>query len=77
MGVETITMLLRSWVQIPPGPSFPVVQLRYWFERVLNKCRTNSAATHIEDTQRLVSEIEMFKVVLYLVRREKSSKGRS
>jgi len=21
--------LLRSWVQIPPGPLFPVVQLRY------------------------------------------------
>jgi hypothetical protein len=20
---------LRSWVQLPPGPSFPVVQLRY------------------------------------------------
>ena len=25
-------------------------------------------ATHIEDTQRLVTEIEMLKVVLYLVR---------
>jgi hypothetical protein len=31
----------------------------------------------IEDSQRLITEIEMFKVVLYLVRREKSSKGRS
>jgi hypothetical protein len=26
---------LRSWVQIPPGPSFPVVQIRYWFEIIL------------------------------------------
>jgi hypothetical protein len=28
---------------------------------------------HIEDTQRLVTEIEMLKVVLYLVAREESS----
>jgi hypothetical protein len=27
---------------------------------------------HIEDTQRLVAEIEMLKVELYLVRREKA-----
>jgi len=27
---------------------------------------------HIEDMQRLVTEIEMFKVVLYLVRRERA-----
>ena len=32
---------------------------------------------HIEDTQRLVTEIEMLKVVLYLVaRKERSSKAR-
>ena len=32
---------------------------------------------HIEDTQRLVTEIEMLKVVLYLVvRKERSSKVR-
>jgi hypothetical protein len=29
---------LRSWVQIPPGPSFPVVQIRYWFEVILIIC---------------------------------------
>jgi hypothetical protein len=35
---------LRSWVQIPPGPSFPVVQLRNYFEIVLGSFRTNPAA---------------------------------
>ena len=35
--------MLRSWVQIPPGPLFPVVQLRYCFEFIFGKCRTNSA----------------------------------
>ena len=35
---------LRSWVQIPPGPSFPVVQLRYWFKLIFDECRTNSTA---------------------------------
>jgi hypothetical protein len=42
--------VLRSWVQIPPGPFLPVVQLRYWFEIVFDNCRTNSTAMHIEDT---------------------------
>jgi methyl coenzyme M reductase beta subunit len=31
------------------------------------KQRQKEEATHIEDTQRLVTEIEMLKVVLYLV----------
>jgi hypothetical protein len=26
---------LRSWVQLPPGPYFPVVQLRHFLELVL------------------------------------------
>ena len=34
------------------------------------KERENEQATHIEDTQRLVIEIEMLKVVLYLVCRK-------
>ena len=34
------------------------------------KERRYEHATHIEDTQRLVTEIEMLKVVLYLVRRK-------
>jgi hypothetical protein len=34
------------------------------------KEKENGEATHIEDTQRLVTEIEMLKVVLYLVSRE-------
>jgi hypothetical protein len=41
-------------------------KLRYCFELGINNCRTNSAAMHIEDIQRLVTEeIEkMLKVVL-------------
>jgi hypothetical protein len=34
---------LRSWVQIPPGPLLSVVQIRYYFERILDNCRTNPA----------------------------------
>jgi hypothetical protein len=44
--------LLRSWVQIPPGPLFPIVQLRYCFERVLNKYRTNSAGSLLLATKK-------------------------
>ena len=39
-------------------------------ERLLKaKRRQKEEATYIEDTQRLVTEIEMLKVLLYLVRR--------
>jgi hypothetical protein len=39
-------------------------------ERLLRtKQRQKEVAMHIEDTQRLVTEIEMLKVVLYFVRR--------
>jgi hypothetical protein len=34
------------------------------------KEKENEETTHIEDTQRLVTEIEMLKVVLYLVSRK-------
>ncbi len=41
-------------------------------ERLLKvKQRQKEEATHIEDTQRLVTEIEMLKVVLYLVCRNR------
>ena len=33
--------------------------------------RQKDEAMHIEDTQRLVTEIEMLKVILFLVRRKK------
>jgi hypothetical protein len=47
-------------------------------ERLLRlKERQNDAATHIEDTQRLVTEIEMLKVVLYLVCRNNDSGART
>jgi hypothetical protein len=46
-------------------------------ERLLQvKQRHKEEAEHIEDKQRLVTEIEMIKVVLYLVRRT-SSRNRS
>jgi hypothetical protein len=46
-------------------------------ERLLKaKRRQKEEAMHIEDTQRLVAEIEMLKVLLYLVRRT-SSRNRS
>ena len=38
------------------------------------KQRQKEEAMHIEDTQRLVTEIEMLKVVLYLVSRKSEKK---
>jgi hypothetical protein len=37
------------------------------------KARQKEEATHIEDTERLVTEIEMLKVVFYLVCRNNNS----
>jgi demethoxyubiquinone hydroxylase (CLK1/Coq7/Cat5 family) len=43
-------------------------------ERLLKvKQRQKDEAMHMEDTQRLVTEIEMLKVVLYLVNRNSSA----
>ena len=41
------------------------------------KRRQKDESMHIEDTQRLVTEIGMLKVVLYLVRRERAVRRRS
>lgn len=40
------------------------------------KQRQKEEADHIEDTQRLVTEIEMLKVILYFVCRKKSDSSR-
>jgi hypothetical protein len=32
--------LLRSWVQIPPGPFLSVREIRYWFGFIFDECRT-------------------------------------
>ena len=40
------------------------------------KQRQKEEADHIKDTQRLVTEIEMLKVVLYLVCQENRRRGR-
>ena len=39
--------VLRSWVQIPPGPFLPVLEIRYCFELDFNNCWTDSAADEI------------------------------
>ena len=36
--------VLRSWVQIPPSPSFTTRELRHWFEFVLVSCWTECLA---------------------------------
>lgn len=41
------------------------------------KEKQNEQATHIEDTQRLVTEIEMLKVVLFLVSRKQQDSSRT
>jgi hypothetical protein len=38
---------LRSWVQIPPGPLFPVLEIQYYSEFDLGNCPTNSAAVPV------------------------------
>src|SRR5829696_5216357 len=45
-GLSSFMALLRSWVQIPPGPFLSVTKLRYCIEIVFSFCRTNWAATH-------------------------------
>ena len=32
--------LLRSWVQLPPGPFLSARELRYYFELIFGGCRT-------------------------------------
>jgi hypothetical protein len=41
------------------------------------KEKENEEASHIEDTQRLVTEIEMLNVVLYLVSRKQQDSSRT
>ena len=43
----------------------------------LKQRQKKEEAEHIEDTQRLVAEIEMLKVVLYLVSRKSSNSSRT
>ena len=44
VGTWLERVLLRSWVQIPPGPFLSVVQLRYWFEFIFGYGRTKALA---------------------------------
>jgi hypothetical protein len=52
---------MRSWVQLPPGPLLPVVQLRHWFEFNLDNCRTNSAAMPISMDPTLTSSLSQMR----------------
>ena len=63
---------LRSWVQLPPGPFLSI-----WLTTALNQAcfrllSDNIARNAIEDRERLVTEIEMLKMALYLVSRRRS-----
>jgi hypothetical protein len=55
---------LRSWVQLPPGPFFTVVQLRYYFECIFGHCRTkpptNQVTTYIQMSM-LAQQIDELK----------------
>ena len=52
---------MRSWVPLPPGPYFPVVQLWYYSEFNLDNCRTNSAAIPISMDPTLTSSLSQMR----------------
>jgi hypothetical protein len=64
-----IMLLLRSRVPLPPGPFLPVVQLRYYFERVFGYCRTYPAA--IATIQRQAPLTTQTHIATVKTRREK------
>jgi hypothetical protein len=55
---------LRSWVQLPPGPFLPVVQIRYCFEFNLDNCLTkpptNQVTTYVQMSM-LAQQIDELK----------------
>jgi hypothetical protein len=55
---------LRSWVQLPPGPFFTVVQLRYYFECIFGHCQTkpptNQVTTYVQMSM-LAQQIDELK----------------
>jgi hypothetical protein len=62
--------VLRSWVQIPPGPFLSVVQLRYWIEFILDYWRTNSAAMPPSYRKKFFDgEMEFSTIRLYISQR--------
>ena len=54
---------LRSWVQIPPGPFLSVLEIRYYFEFILDNCRTNSAAMPMVFLALIASMIEQIRTI--------------
>ena len=63
-STEKGTDELRSWVQLPPGPFLPVVQIRYCFEFNLDNCLTkpptNQVTTYVQMSM-LAQQIDELK----------------
>jgi hypothetical protein len=80
--IETSQRMINEQLNSPPVNEHFKLQIKTLqnaprdpdkLEQLLNvKQRQKEEAMHIEDTQRLVTEIEMLKVVLYLVCRNRS-----
>jgi hypothetical protein len=49
---SSLEILLRSWVQIPPGPFLPVREVRYYFEFNLDNCPTKSPSNTLDKFDR-------------------------
>jgi hypothetical protein len=71
MALKTVSylrkLLLRSWVQLPPGPFLPVVQILYYFEFDFGYCPTNSAAMHCCSPTTIVTFFHVHPLVVILV----------
>ncbi len=82
--IETSQRMINEQLNSPPVNEHFKLQIKTLqnaprdpdkLERLLKvKQRQKEEAIHIEDTQRLVTEIEMLKVVLYLVCRNRSGR---
>jgi hypothetical protein len=56
-------LLLRSWVQLPPGPFITVRKVRHYFELDFDNCRTNSAAMPMAFLALIASMIEQIRTI--------------
>jgi hypothetical protein len=50
--------VLRSWVQIPPGPFLSVRELRHYFELDFDNCRTKPEAMVFQSFFHAIMAIE-------------------
>jgi hypothetical protein len=49
--------VLRSWVQIPPGPFLSMREIRYCFKLVLGGCQTKPLASHECDLKAICANL--------------------